>query len=84
MTKTQIAKHVTSAIVGWSTSKVVRNVIENNTEPDGTTDKLAVTIGSYVLGAIAADASKKWTDAQIDKLIAWWTDDVMSKFHESE
>jgi len=45
-------------------------------------DKAAVLIGTHVLGAIAADASKKWTDEKIDALIKWWTEDVMSQFNE--
>ena len=82
MTKTEIAKRVTSAIVGFTTAGVVRQIITNNTTPEDVVDKAAVLIGTHVLGAIAADASKKWTDEKIDALIKWWTEDVMSQFNE--
>jgi len=76
MTKTEIAKAAASLFVGGATAKVVREIIQNNTTPDKVADKAAVLIASYVLGAIAADASKVWTDAKIDKLIEWWMKNI--------
>jgi len=72
MTKTEIAKALTSCVVGFATSTVVKEIVKNNTDPEKVADKAAVIIASYVLGAIAADASKKWTDSKIDELIAQW------------
>jgi len=69
MTKTEIAKLVASAVTGWSTSTVIKKIIENNVTPDSVTDKAAVMIGAHVLGAIAASAAKNWTDEQVQKLI---------------
>ena len=77
MTKTQIAKAVASIITGWSTSAVVKEIISNNVAPDKTSDKIAVAIGSYVLGAMASLAAKDWTDEQMDKVIA-----TVKKFQE--
>lgn len=73
MTKTEIAKVVAGFVIGTGTAKVVKEIIKNNVTPDSVTDKTAIIIASYVLGAIAADASKNWTDAKIDQTIAWWT-----------
>lgn len=70
MTKTDLVKGLVSFVVGSATAAVVKEIIKNNTDPEKVTDKAAVIIASYVLGAIAADASKKWTDAKIDELIA--------------
>jgi len=79
MTKTELAKGAVAFIVGGTTATVVKQIIKNNTDPDTVGDKAAVVIASYVLGAIAADASKQWSDAQIDKLIAWWIKNVTEK-----
>lgn len=70
MTKTDLVKRLVSFVVGSATAAVVKEIIKNNTDPEKVTDKAAVIIASYVLGAIAADASKAWTDAKIDELIA--------------
>lgn len=72
MTKTEFAKGAVAFIVGTGTAKVVKEIIKNNTDPTTVTDKAAIVIASYVLGCIAADASKVWTDAKIDKLIELW------------
>ena len=72
MTKTEIAKALTSFVVGAATSTVVKEIVKNNTDPEKVADKAAVIIASYVLGAIAADASKKWTDSKIDEIVAKW------------
>jgi len=72
MNKTDLAKAVTSFVVGSATATVVRQIIQNNTDPEKVVDKAAVIIGSYVLGCIAADASKKWTDTKIDEVVAQW------------
>lgn len=79
MDKTKIVKGIASLVVGGVTAKVVKEIIQNNTDPSKVTDKAAVIIASYVLGAIAADAAKKWTDAQIDELIQWWTTKVRTE-----
>jgi hypothetical protein len=73
MTKTEFAKAFAAVVVGFGTSGLVKQIIKNNVNPDSVSDKAAVLIGSYVLGAMAADAAKDWTDARIDELIAQWT-----------
>jgi hypothetical protein len=80
--KTQIIKGVAAVVVGWTTSATVKEIIKNNTDPDKVADKAAVAIASYVLGAIAADSSKNWTDAKIDELILWWTENVSDRLHK--
>lgn len=73
MTKTEFAKAAAGVVVGFGTANLIKQIIKNNVNPDSVSDKAAVLIGSYVLGAIAADAAKEWTDAQIDSIIAQWT-----------
>lgn len=73
MDKLLVAKRVVSAAVGFSVTKIVSAVIENNIQPsDKPIDRAAIAAGTYVLGGIAADASKKYTDAKIDELVAWY------------
>ena len=80
MTKTDIAKKTVSLIVGIGTVKVVKQVIKNNTTSESATDKAAILVAGYILGAIAADASKMWTDDKIDDIVIWWTEVVVPKF----
>lgn len=79
MTKTQITKGVAAFVVGSTTAAVVREIIKNNVSPEKVADKAAIFIASYVLGAITADATKKWSDAKIDELIAWWMKNVTER-----
>jgi len=79
MTKTEIAKRVVSGLVMFSTASVVKQVIQNSTSATTISERIAVIIAGHVLGAIAADASKVWTDDKIDELIAWWTKNVTEK-----
>lgn len=79
MTKTKLAKNAAAIVVGVTTAKVVKQIIKNNTQYDNVTDQAAIVIAGYVLGAIAADAAKDWTDDKVDKLIAWWTANVTAQ-----
>ena len=79
MTKTEIAKAVSTFVVGQTTASVVREIIKNNTDPKKVTDTVAVLVASYVIGAIAADSAKKWTDSKIDELIAKWQKFVVER-----
>ena len=72
MTKTLIAKRIISFVVASGTSRIIGGIVQNNTSPKSTYDAVAIASGSIVLGMMAADATKKFTDEQIDKLIAQW------------
>lgn len=80
MNKTDIAKKVTALVVGIGVSKVVTNVIKNNTSPEKVPDQVAIAIAGYVLASMAADATKVYTDAKIQSLVEWWTENVTAKF----
>jgi hypothetical protein len=72
MTKTEVAKKISFAVVGTATTAVVHAIVKNNVSANKLSEKVALAVGTYVLGCIAADATKKWTDAKIDELIQWW------------
>ena len=76
MDTTRLIKGAAALVVGIGTAKVVKEIIRGNTAPENVTDKAAILIASYVLGAIAADAAVDWSEAKIDKLISWWTTNV--------
>lgn len=74
MTKLDIAKRVTSFIVGVGVTKIVQGVVSNNTDPEKVTDQVAIVAGAMVLGSMTSDMTRKYTDARIDELSAWYND----------
>ena len=70
MNKLELTKTVVSTIVGAGAAKIVNAIVQNNIEPEKTTDKVVVTSGSVVLGMMTADMTKQYTDAKIDQLAA--------------
>lgn len=74
MNKLDIAKLAISAVVGAGTTKIVVAIIKNNVQPDKITEKVAVASAAFVLGSMAADASKQYTDAKIDEIANWITE----------
>lgn len=65
ISKTEAAKNVLKFIVGTSTSFTVRRALINNVDPKNKREKLELTVGSFAMGGIAAEAS----DAYIDRFI---------------
>lgn len=61
-------KLVTSTIVGLGVTKIVTTTIKNNVNPETVVDTITITAGSFVIGGMVADASKKYTDETIDKI----------------
>lgn len=76
MTKLEIAKGVTSFVVGAGTSKIITQIIKNNTQPENLADTVTMTAGAIVLGTMVADISKRYTDAKIDEIAHWWQTNV--------
>ena len=76
MTKLEIAKSVTSFVVGAGTSKIITQIIKNNTQPENLADTVTMTGGAIVLGMMVSDISRKYTDAKIDAVAEWWQQNV--------
>jgi hypothetical protein len=76
MTKLDLTKRIVSIVVGLGTTKIVNDIIENNTDAETTTDRVKVKAGSLVIGSMAADATSAYTDRKIDEMAAWWTTNV--------
>lgn len=80
--KTKIAKFAVSAVVVSGTSKIVKGVVENNTNPERLTDKVALYAGVWVLSGIVAEKAKKHTDAAIDNAVTWWDENVKPRLQK--
>lgn len=78
MTKLDITKKVASFIVGIGTTQIVNSICINNANPQRLTDKVTVTAGAVVLGMIAADITRKYTDQKIDEIANWYNANVKS------
>lgn len=61
-----ITKKVVGIVVGAGASKIVHAVIQNNIQPDKIVDKITVVSASIVIGSMAREATKEFTDRQID------------------
>lgn len=76
MTKLDFTKAVVSTIVGIGTASIVTSICSNNTNPDTVPSKVAVGSATVVVGWIAADVTKQYTDAKIDELANWWKENI--------
>lgn len=82
MDKLQIVKGLVGSVVAGGVSKIVHDIIANNTSPEKLVDKVPVYIGAGVLGMMAKDLSKAYTSDKIDKYIATWKK-VQAKLEEA-
>lgn len=63
-------KFVVSGVVGIGAGKIVKNVITNNVTVDTLLEKVTTVAGAWAIGAMAAQASKDFTDKTIDETYA--------------
>lgn len=66
--KLGVAKILISGVVGIGTGKIVGKVIKNNISADTLVDKVTVTAAAWVIGAIATERTKAYTNDMIDDL----------------
>lgn len=77
MSKTvNVIKLATTTVVGIGTSRIVKAIITNNvsTTDMSLIEETTVVASSYVLGAMVADATKKYTDAKVEAAANWIAD----------
>ena len=67
MNKFEIAKKAVTIIVGVGTSKIAQTIISNNVQPETVIDKVTVGTGSIVIGMMASEATKKFTDTKMEE-----------------
>jgi hypothetical protein len=69
--KFQIAKLVINVTAGMGVSKVVHDIITNNTTVESTADAAKVWAGSCVIGSMVADAASDHVNAKVDAVANW-------------
>lgn len=83
MNAVTVTKFVVRSAVGLGTSKIVHSIIKNNIQPEKTIENIEVATASMMIGMMAADATKKYTDAKIDEYVAAWKK-LTTKIKETE
>jgi hypothetical protein len=76
MTKLDITKRVVSSVVGYGAGKIVTKSIHNNAHPESTLDRVSMGASTLVIGSMASEATKRYTDRKIDELVYWWKTNV--------
>lgn len=76
MNKIELIKTATNIVVGSGVVKISHSIIRNNVRPENVVDQATVIAGSIVLGQMAADASKNYTNAKIDEIASWWNENI--------
>jgi hypothetical protein len=67
-----MAKLAINIVAGLGVSKVVNDIITNNTTIETTGDAIRVWAGSLVIGSMAAEAGSKHVNAKVDQLANWY------------
>jgi hypothetical protein len=61
-------KAVLGAVVGFGSGMVVKTLIQSNVVGDRIDRKIGIKIGAWALGGLAAQASKEYVNARVDKV----------------
>jgi len=82
--KVAIAKTVIRVSARFGVSKVINDVIANNTTIESNADMAKVWVGSFVLGSMIADHACNYTDQRVDAVVEWWnarkTDETKNEY----
>lgn len=63
-----LTKFVVSGLVGVGTGKIVSQLIKSTITPETVLDKVTVTAAAWVIGAIATETTKKYSDEMVDSV----------------
>lgn len=77
-----ITKGVVSFVVASGTSKIIGSIVRNNVSPEKVSETVAIYSATVVLGAMAADATKKYTDKTIDEIAQFYNENVKPKLQK--
>lgn len=67
----RIAAHL---IAGAGVSKVVSDVVKNNTTAKNSLDQIRILVGGTVLSTMVVDLAHRHVDNKIDAAVAWYND----------
>jgi hypothetical protein len=65
----RLAVHLVSSV---GVSKVVNDIIRNNTNVETTADAVKVAAGGLVIGSMVAEQASKHVTARLDDALAWY------------
>ena len=75
----EILKLTTSTVVGIGAYKVTGSIIKNNVPVNSVLDKITVGTANVVIGLMAADATKAYTDGVYDSIEESWKGKQIAK-----
>lgn len=64
-----VVKFAVSAVVGMGTGKIVSKIIKDHIRPETLIDKAAVAAATFVIAAMATEATKDYTNNFIDETV---------------
>ena len=75
--KIDIVKTAVGFVVGFGASRIAKTVIDKNTdEEERLHNRAAVASAQLVVGMMAADAARSYTDRKIDEVVEWWDENI--------
>lgn len=78
-----LAKMAARYMIGAGTGKIVVAIIQNNIEtPDNLYKKVQVVGAGIVIGMMAKDATKQYTDAKIDEYRAFYKETIKPRIEK--
>lgn len=76
-TKIDIVKTVVGSVVGYGAARIAKALIDKNTdEEERLHNRAAVASAQLIVGYMAADAARNYTDAKIDAAVEWWNENI--------
>lgn len=81
MEKIALVKKAVTFVVGVGTTQIVRTVIQRVVEPETVKDRILVGAGSMAIGGMVADATKSYTNRQIDEIVTLWNEEIKPRLN---
>lgn len=72
--KIKLAKMAVRIVTTVGVSKVVHDIIQNNTTVETGADSAKVWVGSYILGSMITEKARENTSQKFDDIVALWQD----------
>jgi hypothetical protein len=79
MPKIEILKEAVGIISGVGVTTIIAGIVRSTTPTDTAVQKATVFSGQVVIGLIARDVAKQYTDAKIDAAVDWWKINITDK-----
>lgn len=78
-----LAKMAARYMIGAGTGKIVVSIIQNNVAaPENLYKKVQIVGAGIVIGMMAKDATKKYTDMKIDEYVAFYNESIKPRIEK--